>query len=100
MKPTGEPKEQVEKAESKEKKKSLIKNAGMPLNDDELTLISGGGRMPTEYEQARDEVRRYCLELLRASDERKKEIKRLLRTNSCQGKLYLEIGQEMGLITR
>ncbi len=35
MKLTGELKEQVEKAESKNEKKSLIKHAGMLLNDGE-----------------------------------------------------------------
>ena len=43
MKLTGNLKKQVEKAESKEKKKSLIENAGMLLNDDELEQVSGGG---------------------------------------------------------
>lgn len=42
MKLTGDLKKQVEKAESKDEKKSLIENAGMLLNDDELDMVSGG----------------------------------------------------------
>ncbi len=42
MKLTGDLKKQVEKAESKDEKKSLIENAGMLLNDDELEQVSGG----------------------------------------------------------
>ena len=42
MKLTGELKEQVEKAETKDEKKSLIENAGMLLNDDELESVAGG----------------------------------------------------------
>ena len=42
MKLTGNLKKQVEKAETKDEKKSLIENAGMLLNDDELELVSGG----------------------------------------------------------
>ena len=42
MKLTGKLKEQVEKAESKDEKKSLIEKAGMLLTDDELDLVSGG----------------------------------------------------------
>ncbi len=42
MKLTGNLKKQVEKAETKEEKKSLIENAGMLLNDDELEMVSGG----------------------------------------------------------
>ncbi|MCR4908273.1 MAG: hypothetical protein K5985_05525 [Lachnospiraceae bacterium] len=42
MKLTGNLKKQVEKAESKQEKKSLIENAGMLLNDDELEMVSGG----------------------------------------------------------
>ena len=42
MKLTGELKAQVEKAEKKKKKKILIENAGMLLNDDELEMVSGG----------------------------------------------------------
>ena len=42
MKLTGDLKKQVEKAESKEEKKSLIEEAGMLLTDDELEMVSGG----------------------------------------------------------
>ena len=42
MKLTGNLKKQVEKAETKDEKKSLIENAGMLLNDDELEQVSGG----------------------------------------------------------
>ena len=42
MKLTGDFKKQVEKAESKIEKKSLIENAGMLLNDDEVESVSGG----------------------------------------------------------
>ena len=42
MKLKGKLKEQVEKAETKEEKKSLIEDAGMELTDDELDQISGG----------------------------------------------------------
>ena len=43
MKLTGDLKNQVEKAESKDEKKSLIENAGMELTDDELENVAGGG---------------------------------------------------------
>ena len=36
-------KEEVEKAETKEEKKSLIEDAGVILDDDELEQIAGGG---------------------------------------------------------
>ena len=42
MKLTGNLKKQVEKAETKDEKKSLIENAGMLLNEDELEMVSGG----------------------------------------------------------
>ena len=42
MKLKGKLKEQVEKAETKEEKKSLIEDAGMELTDEELDQISGG----------------------------------------------------------
>ena len=42
MKLTGKLKDQVEKAETKDEKKSLIENAGMLLNDDELEMVAGG----------------------------------------------------------
>ncbi len=42
MKLTGNLKKQVEKAETKDEKKSLIENAGMLLNDDELESVAGG----------------------------------------------------------
>ena len=42
MKLTGNLKKQVEKAETKGEMKSLIENAGMLLNDDELDQVAGG----------------------------------------------------------
>ncbi len=42
MKLTGKLKEEVEKAETKEEKKSLIKDAGMELTDEELDMVAGG----------------------------------------------------------
>ena len=42
MKLIGNLKKQVEKAESKQEKKSLIENAGMLLSDDELENVAGG----------------------------------------------------------
>ncbi|MCR5482675.1 MAG: hypothetical protein K6F52_07785 [Clostridia bacterium] len=42
MELTGELKEQVEKAESKEEKKKLIEKAGMLLSDEEPEEVSGG----------------------------------------------------------
>lgn len=42
MQLTGKLKKQVEKANSREEKKSLIANAGMMLDDDELDQVSGG----------------------------------------------------------
>ena len=42
MKLTGNLKKQVEKAETKDEKKSLIENAGMLLSDDELDQVAGG----------------------------------------------------------
>ena len=43
MKLIGNLKKQVEKAETKDEKKSLIENAGILLTDDELEQVSGGG---------------------------------------------------------
>ena len=43
MKLTGKLKEKVEKAETKERAKELIANAGMELTDDEMDQVSGGG---------------------------------------------------------
>lgn len=43
MKFTGKLKEQVEKAETKEEKKRLFKDARMKLTDEELEMVSGGG---------------------------------------------------------
>ena len=57
MKLTGNLKKQVEKAGSKDEKKSLIKNAGMLLNDEELEMVSGGaeeGNIQTQYIEFRD----------------------------------------------
>ena len=42
MKLIGNLKKQVEKAESKEEKKSIIQHAGMELTDDELEHVAGG----------------------------------------------------------
>ena len=42
MKLIGNLKKQVEMAESKQEKKSLIENAGMLLSDDELENVAGG----------------------------------------------------------
>ncbi len=46
MKHIGNLKKQVEKAETKNEKKSLIENAGMLLNDDELEMVAGGVNKP------------------------------------------------------
>ena len=57
MKLTGDLKNQVEKAESKEEKKKLIENAGMELTDDELDEVAGGaeeGNIQTMYIEFRD----------------------------------------------
>ena len=57
MKLTGNLKKHVEKAGSKDEKKSLIKNAGMLLNDEELEMVSGGaeeGNIQTQYIEFRD----------------------------------------------
>ncbi len=53
MKLIGNLKKQVEKAETKEEKKSLIENAGMLINDAEMEMVSGGRsskscRLPTK----------------------------------------------------
>jgi bacteriocin-like protein len=42
MKLIGKLKEEVEKAETAEKKKELIEEAGMELDDEELEQVSGG----------------------------------------------------------
>ena len=42
MELTGKLKEQVEKAETKEEKKSLIEDAGMELTDEEMDEVAGG----------------------------------------------------------
>ena len=49
MKLTGNLKKQVEKAETKDEKKSLIENAGILLNDDELEMVSGGVGGASKY---------------------------------------------------
>ena len=46
MELTGELKEKVEKAESKEEAKKTIEEAGMILNDDELDQVAGGYTIP------------------------------------------------------
>ena len=43
MQLTGELKEKVEKAESKEEAKKTIEDAGMILDDAELDQVAGGG---------------------------------------------------------
>ena len=48
MKLTGILKEQVEKAETKEKKKSLIGGAGMELTNEDMEKVSGGGIPPLD----------------------------------------------------
>ncbi len=48
MKLTRDLKNQVEKAESKEEKKSLIENAGMELTDDVLENVAGGFGLPAD----------------------------------------------------
>ena len=45
MKLTGDLKNQVEKAESKDEKKKLIEEAGIILDDEELDEVSGGSRL-------------------------------------------------------
>ena len=42
MKLTGDLKNQVEKAESKNEKKKLIEEAGMELTDEEMDQVAGG----------------------------------------------------------
>ena len=42
MELTGELKEKVEKAESKEEAKKIIEDAGMELTDEELDMVAGG----------------------------------------------------------
>ena len=54
MKLTWKLKEQVEKAESKDEKKSLIENAGMLLTDEEMDQVAGGdiqGNIQTQMQQ-------------------------------------------------
>ena len=46
MELTGELKEKVEKAKSKEEAKKTIEEAGMILNDDELDQVAGGMTKP------------------------------------------------------
>ena len=49
MKLTGELKEKVSKAETKEQAKEIIASAGMELTDEELDQVSGGaGFYPDE----------------------------------------------------
>ncbi len=50
MKLVGELKNKVEKAESKDEKKSLIENAGMELTDEELEIVSGGANPGIDVE--------------------------------------------------
>ena len=48
MKLIGNLKKQVEKANSREEAKDLIKNAGMMLTDDELEMVAGGLEIETK----------------------------------------------------
>ncbi len=43
-------KKQVEKAETKEEKKSLIEEAGMQLSDEEMNNVAGGSYNAMEIE--------------------------------------------------
>ena len=47
MKLTGDLKNQVEKAESKDERKKLIEEAGMELTDEEMEQVAGGAPRPT-----------------------------------------------------
>ena len=47
MKLTGDLKNQVEKAESKDERKKLIEEAGMELTDEEMDQVAGGAPRPT-----------------------------------------------------
>ena len=47
MKLTGDLKNQVEKAESKDEKKKLIEEAGKELTDEEMDQVAGGAPRPT-----------------------------------------------------
>ncbi len=47
MKLTGDLKNQVEKAESKDEKKKLIEEAGIELTDEEMDQVAGGAPRPT-----------------------------------------------------
>ena len=49
MKLVGKLKEKVEKAETKEKAKELIANAGMELTDEEMDKVSGGESINYHY---------------------------------------------------
>ncbi|MCR5791055.1 MAG: hypothetical protein K6G83_14330 [Lachnospiraceae bacterium] len=49
MKLTGNLKKQVEKAESRDEKKSLIEKAGMLLTEDELEMVSGGKKRSPKF---------------------------------------------------
>ncbi len=46
MKLTGELKEKVEKAETREEAKKVIEEAGMELTEEELDQVAGGARIP------------------------------------------------------
>ena len=52
MKLTGELKEKVEKAESKEEAKKILKEAGVELSDAELDQVSGGMSEGTGWRRA------------------------------------------------
>ena len=56
MKLTGDLRNQVEKAESKEEKKSLIENAGMKLTDEEMDQVAGGVITSAQFYAPQTEV--------------------------------------------
>ncbi len=46
MKPVGDLKEKVEKAESKDEAKKVIEEAGIELTDEEIDSVAGGVNKP------------------------------------------------------
>ncbi len=84
MKLTGNLKKQVEKAESKQEKKSLIENAGMLLNDDELENVAGGAKGETGKFEA------WTIGKINVfSDYPKSEVQVLQSVASVNGKIYV-----------
>ena len=49
MELTKELKEKLEKAESKEEAKKIIKEAGLELTDNDLDQVAGGGHRPHHH---------------------------------------------------